>query len=341
MISRERVINSLNHHPVDRAPRDLWAQPAVEKLHPDWFAEVCFRFPPDIERPALTYPRGDRAKGKPSEVGHYTDAWGCTWTVTEPGMPGVLRGPLLTEKAELARYKPPMELLEPGKLLRTDRNRIPLSKFVLAWTETRPFERLQMLRGHETALADVTHPTREVRNLLAVLHEFSVKEMELWSMADVDGVAFRDDWGASTGLLVPLKTWRELFKPLYRQYCDILHAHDKFVFFRSEGNIAEIFGDLVEIGVDAIHAQLGCMNLERLAEKFRGRVTFWGDVDRLKTLPLGTQSDVRKAVRQVRDALDFGRGGLISQCEWTLDVPFHNITAVFDEWLRPIPAHTK
>lgn len=341
MFSRQRVINSLNHQPVDRAPRDLWVHPDVERLHADWLTEMKFRFPPDIERPGMTYPPGDRAKGKPDQVGQYTDAWGCSWTVTEPGTAGVPAGPPLADKAEMTRYKPPMELLEPGKLLRTEASRTPSSTFVLARTETRPFERLQMLRGRETALADVSHPTRDVRSLLASLHEFSCKEMELWAASDVDGVALRDDWGADEALLVPLKTWRELFKPLYRRYCEILHAHDKFVFFRSEGNISEIFGDLVEIGVDAIHTQLGLMNLEPLAEKFRGRITFWGDIDRLKTLPVGMPADVRRAVRHVRHTLDFGRGGLIAQCEWTPDVPFHNIAAVFDEWLRPIPAHAK
>jgi uroporphyrinogen-III decarboxylase len=339
MISRQRVINSLNHQPVDRAPRDLWVHPAVEQLHPDWLTEMNFRFPPDIERPPVNYPRGERAKGKPAEVGQSTDAWGCTWAVSEPAAAPVLQVHPLKEKAEIARYKPPMELLDPAKLQRAEPGRTLSTKFVLAGTETRPFERLQMLRGREAALADLARPTRDVRSLLASLHEFSCKEMELWGAMDVDGVAFRDDWGSLDGLLLSAKTWRELFKPLYRQYCEILHSHDKFAFFRSEGNITEIFGDLVEIGVDAIHAQLGCMDLGPLAERFRGRVTFWGDVDRLKILPQGTSADVRAAVRHVRDALDFGRGGLIAQCEWAPDFPFHNIAAVFDEWLRPLPAH--
>ena len=52
------------------------------------------------------------------------------------------------------------------------------------------------------------------------------------------------------------KCGARLFRPLYREYCEILHAKDKFVFFHSDGNIGDIFGELVKVGIDAIHAQL-------------------------------------------------------------------------------------
>jgi hypothetical protein len=42
-------------------------------------------------------------------------------------------------------------------------------------------------------------------------------------------------------------------------------------------------------------------------------------------------------VDRVRTALDFGRGGLIAQCEWGLDVSFDNIAAVFDQWQHALP----
>ena len=210
---------------------------------------------------------------------------------------------------------------------------------MLAWTETRPFERLQFLRGPEAALADLAHGSGEMRRLLALLHDFFCKRLTLWAQSDVDGVAFRDDWGSPTSLLVRLQMWRELFKPLYRDYCDILHAHDKYAFFHSDGVIAEILADLIEVGVDAVHTQLFCMDIERLAGAFRNKITFWGEIDRQRVLPLGKVGEVRAAVDRVRRAFDFGRGGLIAQCQWGLRVPWHNVAAVFDQWLRPLPMH--
>ena len=161
----------------------------------------------------------------------------------------------------------------------------------------------------------------------------------MWAETDVDGVEFMDDWGSQTSLLIAPELWREVFRPLYREYCQILHAKDKWVFFHSDGNISDIFGDLVEIGVDAVNSQLFCMDMDRLAQQFRGQVTFWGEIDRQRLLPFGTSREVRAAVDRVRTALDFGRGGLIAQCEWGLDVPFDNIAAVYDAWQHPLPMH--
>ena len=337
--SRDRVIKTLNQELVDRVPRDLWASPGIQELHGDELAEMTFRYPTDIEQPDFRYPRGDRASGSPYEVGQHSDAWECTWKVERRDAPGRPGPPPLADLARLDGYRPPCELLQKAKLGPVNRACAASSRFVLAWSETRPFERLQLLRGSEAALADLASGTKPIGDLLAMLHDFSCREMELWASSDVDGVAFMDDWGSQVALLLPTKTWRDLFKPLYREYCRILHDKDKFAFFRSDGNISAIFRDLVEIGVDAIHCRLFSMNLESLAERFRGRVTFWGEIDREQVLRLGAPDDVGAAVRRVRRALDFGSGGLIAQCEWGLDVPFQNVAAMFEHWLEPVPAH--
>jgi uroporphyrinogen decarboxylase len=78
------------------------------------------------------------------------------------------------------------------------------------------------------------------------------------------------------------------------------------------------------------------MDIEWLARQFRGQVTLWGEIDRQRVLPFGTPREVRAAVDRVRTALDFGRGGLIAQCEWGLGVPFDNVAAVFNQWQRPV-----
>jgi len=339
MTSRDLVINALNHEPVDRIPRDLWVTPVVARSRRDELAEMETRFPGDIVRPDFKVPSSKRSKGKPSRKGTHTDAWGCTWQVAADGAISTLEASPLAAVAEIAQYEPPWELLSGIDLSPINRHCAETSRFVLAQTETRPFERLQHLRGSEAALADLRSGRKRVRSMLAMLHEFFCKEMELWADSDVDGVVFRDVWGSQSGLLIAPEIWRDLFKPLYRDYCEILHAKDKFAFFHSDGDISDIFGDLVKIGVDAIHSQLFAMKIERLAKRFRGHVTFWGELDRQQTLPLGTVEEVREAVLRVRKALDFGSGGVIAQCEWGADVPMRNLIAAFDQWMKPLPMH--
>jgi len=338
--SRDRVVKTLNHEPVDRAPRNLWASRAVEWLQADELAEMLFRYPGDVQRPDFRYPRGERTRGTPYEPGQHTDAWGCTWRVAERGTPGVLKTPPLADPAKIAGYRPPLEVLHKARLGPVNRACAATSQFVLGWTETRLFDRLCCLHGAEATTTDLAYGSSALLDLLDMLHEFSSREMELWAASDVDGVAFRDDWGTAGGLRVDPRLWRSLFKPLYRQYCRTLHQHDKFVFFRSSGNIRSIFRELVEIGVDAIHADLLSMNVEKLAARFRDKVTFWGGIDQQQILRCGTPDEVAAAVRHVRTVLDDGCGGVIAQCRWDPGTPFQNVAAVFEGWLHPpvVPA---
>ena len=337
--SRDRVLRTLCHQSVDRVPRDLWTVPATEMLREDELAEMRFRYPPDIIRPDFHGPRGQRVKGTPYEIGEYTDAWGCVWKVTRRGMVGEVVGHPLADPSQAAAYRPPWELLEKTNLSGVNRSASATSRFVLAWSDIRPLERLEFLHGEAATRAALSAGSKPIRDLLALVHEFSCREAEMWASTLVDGVALRDDWGSNHSLVIPAQAWRDLFKPLYRQYVEIIHAQDKFAFFHSDGNIAEIFDDLVDLGIDAINAELSLMDLEALAERFRGRITFWGEIDRHRVLPFGSPEEVRAAVRRVRAALDFGQGGVIAQCKWGAGVPFRNVAAVFEQWLAPSPEH--
>ena len=104
----------------------------------------------------------------------------------------------------------------------------------------------------------------------------------------------------------------------------------------SDGHISAIYEDLIEIGVDAVNSQLFCMDIEDIGRRFRGRITFWGEIDRQQVLPFGSVDDVTNAVARVRRALDHGNGGVIAQCEWGKNNPAENIRAVFDAWMEPV-----
>lgn len=292
------------------------------------------RFPDDLTTPRVRYGEGKRERGAQWEVGHNTDAWGSVWHVAEPGVIGEVKGFPLADWSALDSYELPWELLDEADFSEVNASCAETDRFVFAGTQTRPFERMQFLRGTENLFIDLAYGTREVYRLRDMLHEFSIREMRMWAETDVDAVAFMDDWGAQNTLLISPQQWREVFKPLYRDYCDILHDRGKFVLFHSDGAIQDIYPDLIEVGVDAINSQLFCMDIEELAAKHKGQITFWGEIDRQRILPFGTTDEVRAAVRRVRSALDDPRGGVIAQCEWGIKDPAQNIEAVFEEWSR-------
>jgi uroporphyrinogen decarboxylase len=333
MKSRERVKKALNFEEVDRLPRTLWALPGVTMFRKQEYDEVLKRFPGDIDCPEVRYGIGQRCKGDPAMVGHYTDAWGSVWYVGEPGVIGEVKDFPLSNWNNLDKYKLPWELLKEADFSEVNRSCNRTDKFVLAGTETRPFERMQFIRGTENLYMDLAYGNKEAYKLREMLHEFNLSEMEMWSNTDVDGVSFMDDWGSQKSLLISPAMWRELYKPLYKDYCDILHSKGKYVFFHSDGFIESIYPDLIEIGVNAINSQLFCMDIEKLGNQYAGEITFWGEIDRQNILPFGTTKDVKKAVERVAGALlKDKRSGLIAQCEWGVNDPKKNIITVFEEW---------
>lgn len=340
MTSRERVVRALTFQCPDRAPRDLWVLAGVSMFRRDELDAVMERFPLDFTGPDGGYGPSSRSRGTPAEIGTYVDEWGCEWTVAEPGVAGEVKNPPLADWHALAHWTPPWELLEDADLGRVNAACAHTDKFVKVGTHVRPFERMQFLRGTENLFLDLAYQPKEFFQLRDMIHEFEIRDMALWAATDVDAIGFMDDWGTQHNLLISPALWREIFKPMYRTYCDIIKKSGKYVFFHSDGHIAAIIPDLIEIGVDAVNTQIFCMDIEQLARDFKGKITFWGEISRQDILPFGSVDDVRNAVRRVRRAFDDGSGGLIAQCEWGNRDPRENIEAVFETWLEPSPYTT-
>ncbi len=344
MTPRDRVIRSLTFRSPDRASRHLWNLPGIELFRKGELARMRAAYPEDIigagvpygstRSTSTSYGRPLSTGGTPYRKGRYTDEWGCLWEAYEDGVVGEVKGPPLADWSALDRFTAPREILD-GDWAAADAARAGTDRFILTGTSVRPFERMQFLRGTENLFMDMAWGDARFLRLRSLVHEFFLEELSLWAARDVDGISFMDDWGTQRGLLIDPVMWREYFRPLYAEYARIIRDSGKFVFFHSDGNIASIIPDLVEIGVQALNSQLFCMDIEELARRHRGSITFWGEIDRQNILPFGSPDDVRRAVRRVRAALDDGRGGVIAQCEWRIRDPFENVAAVFEEWARP------
>ena len=252
-----------------------------------------------------------------------------------------MKQPALADWSALAGFRPPWKLVRKRDFSHANSTCGESDLFMLSETTARPFERLQFLRGTENLFVDIAYGTAELRRLLEMVHEFYLEDIKGWCRTSVDGVFFMDDWGSARALLINPATWREMFKPLYKDYCEIIHAAGKLAFFHTDGNIEAILGDLVEVGVDAVNSQLFAMDIEELARTYKGKVTFWGEIDRQHVLPFGTSEEVRDAVMRVRRALEDGSGGVIAQCEWGKNNPAANVRAVFEAWDEPLGSDVK
>jgi uroporphyrinogen decarboxylase len=333
---REIFTRCLRFQHPDRIPRDLWLLPWAENQFPEKVRELKRRFPPDILDAPNVYCPSPRVKGDPYEPGLYVDEWGSVFTNIQRGAIGEVRTPMVRDIADWKEVKPPYETLpEDYGAARDQVNRFcsETDRFIKAPCCPRPWERFQFLRSTENAMLDVLAPEEGAGELLSLIHRFYMQELEFWVTTDIDAVMFMDDWGAQTQLLVSPPLWQELFKPLYKDYCDIAHAHGKFAMMHSDGNITSILADLIEIGVDAVNSQLFCMDMEEIAGIGKGKIAFWGEIDRQHILP-GTPDAGRAAVREVAKHLYLEAGGIIAQLELGLRSNPDTAAAVYDEWER-------
>ena len=322
MTSRERVIRCLTFTTPDRIPRDLWALPWFTKRHPEQMAAIRQRFPTDFASPPSVGRPSARRKGDPYDAGSSVDEWGCTRENIHPGVIGEIKTPILTDLADYDRViQPPYETLpEDFNAARDTVNRALAApgyhdRYVKAHNCLNPWERYQYLRGTVDAMCDVMDPANPfLRASLNKIHGYFMKDLEFWASTDVDAINLMDDWGSQNQLLIPPAVWRELFKPMYRDACECARAHGKHVFMHSDGFIEEIYPDLIEIGVTALNSHLFCMDVNRLAA-YKGKITFWGELDRQHLLTSGDPDVIRAGVRHVADALYDPRGGIIAQFE--------------------------
>jgi hypothetical protein len=325
--SRERVQRTLRFEGVDRPARDIWVLPAAYLGRAEELQAIFDQYPRDFGPSGYCDPTDESPLYHPGE---WLDPWGSRWLNIQEGMIGEVKHPALDDWGKLAHWQPPYELLGQG-FENVNRTCAESVKFT-SIGGPRPFERLQFVRGSENVYRDLAWGVSELRKLLEMIHDYYMRHLEYVVKTDVDAVSFMDDWGANDTLLISPKMWVEVFKPLYKDYCDLAHAHGKFVFMHSDGHIMSIYEHLIEIGVDAINSQLFTMPIEEIGARFKGRITFWGELDRQHILPFGTPDDVRAAVERVKRALWDPRGGCIGEAEFNRGYSLENIRAFFEAW---------
>ncbi len=333
MNSREIVLNTLNGKNTERAPRQLWSLPWAMLNHGEYFAEIKRKYPDDIinigadlkEKPVMV-------KGDAHEIGTFIDDFGCVFQNAQRGIIGEVKQPLVTEddwsdsdKVHIPEEWLSFDIDEVNKKCAENAD-----MFKIAGACPRPFERLQFIRGTENLYMDLMDIPSKMYEFIEKLDDFYTRILKKWAKTDVDALSIMDDWGSQNTLLINPKLWRTLFKPMYKKYIEIAHGAGKKMFMHSDGHTLEIYPDLIEIGLDAFNSQIFCMGVENL-KQFRGKITFWGEIDRQYILPNGTVEDVAAAVTKVYDNL-YDNGYCIAQCEFGPGAKPENVETVFRQW---------
>ncbi|MBE7044666.1 MAG: methyltransferase [Ruminococcaceae bacterium] len=337
MTSRELVKATLEFRNVkDRAPRQLWTLPWAEIYDKENYDNLIKRYHWDIGYPETVYHESSSVEsGNSTEIGEYTDAWGCVFENVHRGIIGQVKKPLIP--AEDEGWEDTSRVVFPEHWLSFDVEQVNQSCaksecFLLSGATPRPFEQLQFIRGTENLYIDLMLQPNGFIDFMDKMHEFYCRLLTKWAQTDVDALSFMDDWGAQQSLLINPAIWRDIFKPMYRDYINIAHRHGKKIFMHSDGYTLDIIPDLIELGLDAFNTQIFCMKPEKLAP-FKGKITFWGEICRQQLLPHGTKEDIVRAVTSVYQNL-WENGGCIAQCEYGPGAKVENVDTVYQTWDR-------
>jgi uroporphyrinogen decarboxylase len=319
---------SLTRQPVDRIPTQVnYTQSMGEKLAA--YLDIQVDKLPDrlgnhLRRVDISFHMPTSPDGKAR-----FDWWGVGWsTETEGYWPVVCP---LAEVDSLSGFAWPDPLAphlldEAVQVIAADQGQhfiVPNFGFAL-------FERAWSLRGFEKLNLDLALNQGFVIELLDRITDIQVALAKRFLLLGVDGGYFGDDYGAQKSMLFSPRTWRTLFKPRLARMFAVFREAGLPVILHSDGDIAQILPDLVEIGLTTLNpVQPEVLDLQWLEKTFGEKLSFYGGVSTQTVLPYGTPSEVRQAAQTaVRLLAPDGTGLLLAPSHrMTADIPVENVAA--------------
>lgn len=328
---KARMKRAITYQPVDRLPTQINYTAAVGEKLAAYFgvtlAELPARLDNHMRRVDLTYPTRHSDDGRIR-----FDWWGVGFDTQEEGY-FTAYNPLATNK-DLDAFKWPDPhaaglLDDADHTIKTDGGEYfitPNFGFAL-------FERAWALRGLDTFLMDMVLDPAWTGELLDRITDIQIKLIHRFIDLGVDGGYFGDDYGAQKSLLFSPKMWRELIKPRLARMFAPFRQRNLPVLMHSDGDIAEIIPDLVEIGLTTLNpVQPEVIDHRWVQTTFAGKLAFYGGISTQTVLPHGSPDDVRAAARDaVRNLAPDGTGLVLAPSHrMMVDIPIENVTAMMD-----------
>jgi uroporphyrinogen decarboxylase len=193
------------------------------------------------------------------------------------------------------------------------------------------FERAWSLRGLDTFMMDMALDPTWANELLERITEIQIKLIHRYLDLGVDGGYFGDDYGAQKNLLFSPKMWREMIKPRLARMFAPFRDRGLPVLMHSDGAIAEIIPDLVEIGLTTLNpVQPEVIDHEWVQKTFDGRLAFYGGISTQTVLPYGNPEEAKAATRDAVHKLAPNNTGLLLAPSHRMmtDIPMANVKAM-------------
>lgn len=121
-----------------------------------------------------------------------------------------------------------------------------------------------------------------------------------------------DDFSDNRGLMLSPEMWRQQIKPHLARIAGYIKSQGMRLLFHSCGSVESVIPDFIEMGVDGllvVQTSAHNMNVELLAEKYAGKIVFWGAIDAQQLLTMGDEQQVAEEV--AKNCRAFANGGYV------------------------------
>ena len=146
--------------------------------------------------------------------------------------------------------------------------------------------------------------------------EFTVELVKILAENDAKMVLLWDDYGFKNGLFMRPSFYRKHIFPWLKQICDTAHKYDCKILLHSDGDLMEIFEDIIKCGVDALNPIESTTanpdyDIFKLNEKYGDKITFVGNLSPIM-LAMGEISEIEDYAKKLIRELAPGGGYIFS-----------------------------
>ena len=144
-----------------------------------------------------------------------------------------------------------------------------------------------------------------------------------------------NDFGSQRGPLLSREMFCRFMKPHLRRLVRLGHDYNLKVMMHCCGGFYALIPDMIEIGLDGLHAIQPCcrgMDLRRLKAEFGDKILFNGAIDSHHVLIRGTPESVREKTREVLAIMMPGGGYVAGASHDSIleETSVENVLAMFD-----------
>jgi len=327
MTRRERILAAVRHEEPDRVPYQVdLTIPANTRLA-EYTGDAHY-----IESIGNHIIKAQYNHADEIRPGYWRDRFGVVWNRAGADKDiGVVEDYLLPEPTLSGYNFPQIEESEWRKIIEQTLERAE-DKCAIAAVGFSLFERAWSLRGMENLLIDMVTEPDFVDELLEAICEYNLKIIEIALEYPIDGIHFGDDWGQQKGLIMGPNYWRRFIKPRVAKMLEPVKRAGKFTSHHSCGDISELFGDLIDIGLDVYQTfQPEIYNISEVKQEFGNRLAFWGGISTQRVLPWLSPDEVKQVTHNMIKTMGPG-GGYIAGPTHAVpgDVPPENIIAMIE-----------